>query len=250
MGFGLLFIGYVTSYILRLGLGNYAFAAMLIGCFIMYLGLSGLRKYGPAFIYALIADVLLIFCSFFECLEGIDMIFSLDIEIYGAFVSDVFMWIGIGLDFIFNISMLYGIVDLARRVDFPKIKGKAYRNMFFVGVYNVFQVVLLLPIESMSKDKSFLMTLLVVFSLIYTLVNAALVFSCYAFICPEGEEEMKRKPSRFEFINRMNEKADEREKRATESTIKYLEEKAQKKKEARESKYKSNHVRHHSKKKK
>ena len=77
MGFGLLFIGYVITYILRLGLGDYAFASMLIGCFLMYLGLSELRKYGPAFIYALIADILLIFCSFFECLEGIDMILSL-----------------------------------------------------------------------------------------------------------------------------------------------------------------------------
>ena len=61
---------------------------------------------------------------------------------------------------------------------------------------------------------------------------------------------MKLEPSRFEFINRMNEKADEREQRAAESTIKYLEEKARKKKEEREKRYKSNHVRYHSKKKK
>ena len=250
MGFGLLFIGYVITYILRLGLGDYAFASMLIGCFLMYLGLSELRKYGPAFIYALIADILLILCSFFECLEGIDMILSLDIEVYGAFVSEVFMWIGIALDLVFNIVLLYGIADMARRVDFPQIKGKAYRNMVFVGAFNIFQIVLLLPIESMSEDKSFLMTLLVVFSLFYTLMNAALVFRCYALICPQGDEEMKRKPSRFEFINRMNENADEREQRAAESTIKYLEEKARKKKEEREKRYKSNHVRYHSKKKK
>ena len=42
-------------------------------------------------------------------------------------------------------------------------------------------------------------------------------------ICPEGEEDMHRKPSRFEFINKMRQKQDEREQAAIDSTKAYLE---------------------------
>ena len=54
MGFGPLLIGYFITFIVTLGLGNYLFAGMLIGGFIMYLGLSELRKYAPTFLYAII----------------------------------------------------------------------------------------------------------------------------------------------------------------------------------------------------
>ena len=67
------------------------------------------------------------------------------------------------------------------------------------------------------------MTLLLIFQLIYTVLNSFLIFKCYAMICPEGEEDMHRKPSRFEFVNKLREKQDEREQRAIESTKQFFE---------------------------
>ena len=58
MGFGLLLIGYMFAFVAGAGMGNYLFAGMLIGGFLMYLGLSELRKYSPAFIFALIGSIL------------------------------------------------------------------------------------------------------------------------------------------------------------------------------------------------
>lgn len=250
MGFGLLFLGYMFSYIIRIGLGNYAFAAMLIGSFIMYLGLSELRKYSPVFIYSYVLDILLILCAFFESIRGIDEIFMLSWGIHGSTAAAIFEWAGVILDLLFNAAVIYGIIDMAKRVDFPDIRSRAIRNSVFVGIFYTYQFFIMLPIEAVEKEKSFLMTLLVLASVVYTVLNAALIFRCYALICPEGDVEMKRKPSRFAFINKLNEKTDEREARATESAIKYYEEKARQKKEKRESKYQSNHVKYNNNRKK
>ena len=103
--------------------------------------------------------------------------------------------------------------------------------MVFVGFYNLFQIIMLIPNTVFQNDKAFFMTLLMIFQIIYAVFNMLLIFKCYAMICPEGEEDMKRKPSRFEFINKMREKQDEREQRAIDSTKAYLEKKKQEKEE-------------------
>ncbi|MBE6646270.1 MAG: hypothetical protein E7611_01355 [Ruminococcaceae bacterium] len=228
MGFGLLLVGYITAFIITLGLGNYLFAGMLIGGFLMFLGLCELRKYCPTFLYALIANVFLILCSFYETAAWFDGILLLNSPIASTFVLRVFDWIEIAINLIFNITLLYGIADLSRRVEYPETREKAYRNMIFVGVFNVFQILMLIPNTIFDRDKGFFMTLLLIVQIIYAVFNAFLIFKCYAMICPEGEEDMKRKPSRFEFVNKMREKQDEREQRAIESTKEYFEKKLEK----------------------
>ena len=90
------------------------------------------------------------------------------------------------------------------------------------------------------------MTLLMILQVIYAVFNAFLILKCYAMICPEGEEDMHRKPSRFEFVNKMREKQDEREQRAIESTKEYFEKKLEK----RNQKHQQNQPNHKKHKKK
>ncbi len=238
MGFGPLLIGYFITYVVTLGLGNYIFAGMLIGGFITFLGLSELRKYAPTFLYAIIANVLLILCSFYEAAEYIDGAFLLGLGLDGGSASVVFGWIELAIYLIFNLTLLYGIADLSRRVEYPETREKAYRNMVFVVLYNLFYLVFNIPNSIFSKDIGFFMTLLMILQLIYAFFNLALIFRCYAMICPEGEEDMRRKPSRFEFVNKLREKQDEREQKAIESTKAYLEEKIEKRNQKRNSKNK------------
>ena len=80
--------------------------------------------------------------------------------------------------------------------------------------------------------------------------NIGLIFKCYAFICPSDDVEMKRKPSRFEFINKIRAKTDANEERAIEDTKKYFEQRAQKKREKLEAKNMKNIQHSHKKKKK
>ena len=228
MGFGLLLVGYIFAFVVTVGLGNYLFAGMLIGGFLMFLGLCELRKYCPTFLYALIADVILILCSFFETAVWIDGMFLLESGIGSGTFLRIFDWAEFIVYLIFNISMLYGIADLSRRVEYPETREKAYRNMVFVGAFNIFQILMLIPRTIFDRDKGFFMTLLLILQVIYAIFNAFLIFKCYAMICPEGEEDMHRKPSRFTFVNKMREKQDEREQRAIESTKEYFEKKLEK----------------------
>ena len=246
MGFGLLLIGYFFAYTVTVGLGNYLFAGMLIGGFVMFLGLSELRKYSPAFIYAVIADIALLLLSFCETVAWMEPMLGFSIGFSNANVQTIFDWIKLVVDIAYKIAMLYGIADISRRVDFHETRTKAYRNMVFVGVYNAVQLLMILPIGIFESDKSFFMTLLMFLQLIYTVVNLILIFRCYAMICPEGEEDMHRKPSRFEFINRIRAKQDEREQQAIESTKAYFEDKQKKKQQKKQ----TNNKNHHHKKKK
>ncbi len=210
MGFGILFLGYCIAAIFSM-LGTYSFIGMLIGYVMMFWALSELRKYGPAFLYAIIACVLMIFCSFYESFAGIDTLLGLGMLANMEWLSRAFEIIEFAIELIFNLALLYGIADLARRVDFPDIRVKAFRNMIFVGIYNLFQLFLFLPFDFIQNDLSFLYSLLVILMLVYTVLNLALIFKCYAFICPQGDEEMERKPSRFEFINKINARNDAKE---------------------------------------
>ena len=228
MGFGPLLIGYFITFIVTLGLGNYLFAGMLVGGFVMFLGLTELRKYAPTFLYAIISNILLILCSFYEAAAYIDDAFLLGLGIYDGPISNIFAWIELAIYLVFNLALLYGIADLSRRVEYPETRQKAYRNMVFVVLYNVFYLVINIPNTIFASDMGFFMTLLLILQLIYTVINLALIFKCYAMICPEGEEDMHRKPSRFEFVNKMRQKQDEREQAAIESTKAYLEKKIEK----------------------
>ncbi len=234
MGFGLLLIGYIFGYVLTVGLGNYLFAGMLLGGFIMFLGLCELRKYCPSFLYAIIANVLFIFCSFYRSLSWAEPILGLSLGL--SSLSSFFNFAELIINLAFNIAILYSVADLSIRVDYPDTRQKAYRNMIFVGVFNTMQLLLLIPNSVFKREEGFFMVLLMILQLIYTLFNAFLLFKCYAMICPEGEEDMKRKPSRFAFINKIREKQDERDKRAIENTKAYLENRLKKKNQVKEQK--------------
>lgn len=225
MGFGLLLVGYMFAFVATAGLGPYLFAGMLLGGFLMYLGLTELRKYSPAFIYALIGSILIVICSFFRTAVWIDSYFVLNLGLNAENVSLIYSWIEFVINFAFNIAMLYGVADLSRRVDYPETRQKAFTNMIFVFVFNAFQVVMFLPIAFIESDRSFFLTLLLILQVIYSVVNAWLLFKCYAMICPAGQEDMPRKPSRFAFVNKFREIRDAKEDKAIEDMKNYYEEK-------------------------
>ena len=225
MGFGLLLIGYIFAFVARVGLGQYIFAGMLLGGFMMYLGLTELKKYSPAFIYSFILSILIILSSFYGAAIWIDSTFVLNLGISSQLHSTVYEWIKFILGLLFNIAMLYGIADLSRRVDYPETRQAAFRNYVFVAVYNIYQLMLFFPFAFISNDRGFFNTLLIIIQLIYSIANALLLFKCYAMICPAGQEDMPRKKSRFAFVNKMREIRDAKEEKAIEDMKNYYEEK-------------------------
>lgn len=240
MGFGLLLIGYVFSFVALPGLGEYAFAGMLIGGFIMYLGICELRRYSPVFIYSLIASILIIICSIFKCCVWLNSWLDLGIGLFGEGVAAALDWTKFILYALFDFSMLYGISDLSVRVDYPDTRKKSFENMVYVSIFVIFQLIMLMPfIGGLDNDnRGVLMTLLVIVQVIYTVFNALLIFKCYAMICPAGQEDMPRKPSRFAFVNRFREIRDAKEEKAINEMKNYYEDKLRKKNAKRKSKKK------------
>ncbi len=238
MGFGLLLIGYMFAFVASAGMGNYLFAGMLIGGFLMYLGLCELRKYSPAFIFALLGSILIILCSFFGTAVWLNSFLSLGWSISSGIWSSAFDWIKLIVNFAFNISLLYGIADLSRRVELPETRQKAIRNIIFVILFNAYQILLFFPIGFIQSDPSFFLTILLILRLLYTILNAWLLFKCYAMICPEGQEDMPKKRSRFEFINKIRDAKDAKEEKAIEEMKDYYESKLKAKNQKKKSKKK------------
>ena len=235
MGFGFLLIGYVFAFLATVGLGPYVFGGLIVGSALMFIGLKELKKYDPVFFYAYFCNICLFVCGLLlASVWAIGSFTTLDISIYSTIVSSL----KIAFCLLFEISMLYGIADLSRRVDYPETRQKAYRNMIFVGVFNVLQILVVLPVGFIQNSKGFLMTLLIIIQLIYVAVNGFLIFKCYVMICPEGQEDMPRKKSRFAFINKFREIRDAKDEKAMEEMKNYYEEKLKKRNEKKKSKKK------------
>lgn len=238
MGFGLLLIGYTFAFVARVGLGDYIFAGMLLGGFLMYLGLSELKKYSPVCIYPQILSILIFFLSLFGALIWTDSTFMLELGVGTEQNKLVYEWLKFILGLLFNVALLLGIIDVSNRVDYPETKTKAMRNLVFVGVFNIFQLLMLFPIPFILSDKGFFNTLLLIIQLIYTLANAFLLFKCYAMICPAGQEDMPRKPSKFAFVNKIRAIRDAKEEKAIEDMKNYYEDKLKAKNAKKKSKKK------------
>jgi len=238
MGFGLLLIGYMFAFVASTGMGNYLFAGMLIGGFLMYLGLCELRKYSPAFIFALVGSILIILCSFWGTAVWIDSFFTLNWGISSKVLSTTYDWIKLVVNFAFNIALLYGIADISRRVELLETREKAIRNIIFVVLFNAYQILLFFPIGFIQSDPSFFLTILFILRLLYSILIAWLLFKCYAMICPEGQEDMPKKRSRFEFVNKIRDAKDAKEEKANEEMKEYYESKLKAKNQKKKSKKK------------
>lgn len=239
MGFGLLLIGYMFSFVVTAGLGDYLFGGLLIGSIFMFLGLKELRKYDPVFLYAYIGNFGIFLSGIlYLALFLIDLIVFKGAETtplaFTVFEYSVRVFKIITCIF-FEISMLYGIADLSKRVDYPDTRSKAYRNMIFVGAFNLFQIGLLIA-SIFGFSSSILMVLLMLVQVIYSICNALLLFKCYAMICPADEVEMKQKKSRFAFVNKFREVRDAKEEKAAREMKEYYEEKQRKKNAKKKSK--------------
>ena len=228
MGFGLLLIGYMFAFLATSGLGPYIFAGLFVGSIFMFFGLKELRKYDPVFIYAIIGDILLFICSLMSAVSwALSTFTSINVGGYSTVVN----FIKIGVCLVFEIAMLYGIADLSRRVDYPDTRQKAYTNMIYVGVFNILQIITLTPLVTNmgGADKNTALAILLVAQVAYTAINTFLIFKCYAMICPVGQEDMPRKKSRFEFVNKFREIKDANDDKAIEEMKNYYESKLKKK---------------------
>lgn len=204
MGFGLLFIGYLFLF-------SFPYKETLnippdiLGFIIAYIGVRTLADYGcgwenfkkyfsvifPASILNLVLQIM----NLLGFLKNIRELWSYAYE---------------ALLIVFNILLLVAIHNIAKDTEVKSIQAKAKRNFVLMLGYYAVMLIISLPLpfiqdiyKHLEVNYSFTLVLFL-YNYLWRLLNLALIFSCYMWICQEGDQDMPEKEHVF-FIKKHKE---------------------------------------------
>lgn len=206
MGFGTIFIGYVLLFNLIPGYTD------LFACLLMALGLTKTIPYEERFrrpFYLLLAALLPTGVSFL-----FEMLGLLGLSLGGWYLQSIYPLLRAILFLFITLDLLLAIDRIAEVTDIPVLRVSSFRNRIFTGIYYglcIFSNLGFGMDTVFAKIARYAVVPTILVGLIVHFLNAKLLFSCYMWICPEGEEGMEREQSRFAFINRIREKTDAKE---------------------------------------
>ncbi len=240
MGFGYLLLGYLIAYVIRLTLGGFGFggAAVLLGCGILYLGLSELRRYQKAFVYALWMLLPMALCALYSTLGALDALFLWQLPIFGEAVGAVFELLNFLISMLFQLAMLHGIRTIAADVGLGSMSATALRNMLIVAAYSLLMLVGNMGIPFSESVESILALLAMLLNILLVVCNLLLLLACNKNICRKGDEEIAPKRSKFAMINRMTDFFEKNRRETAESTRSYAEDVLRRRRERKNKKRK------------
>ena len=224
MGFGILFVGYLFFF--NLFYGGYT---DVFGCLFLLYALAMLSRYAPCFRPALRAAIPALAVSAVHFGWQILLAFGLL-----SATETVIGWFSLAVTLcrlVLIFLILRGVQKIALDTDVKHVFVAAFRNRIFTVIFygcwlvlTVLQGIAVTP-ELNSFLSGFSIALLVV-GLVVHFLNAKVIFSCYMWICLEGEESMERGKSRNPFVNLLNRFTDKMEDRLLERKQREAEEKA------------------------
>lgn len=239
MGFGLLLCAYFMLTLMVVGVGEYAFALYIIGGLISLKATLSLKDYCPRFILTSVVSVLYILFGVYAVMAYLDNLFLwefMPLEDAAKAIVDV---VGYGIDLAYHICILWAVIELTDELDMVKLKSRAAANLTLAAIWGVGQAVLAIFPSLTEIQANLLPKMLLLWVLICYILNVFLLHSCYQNICPAGEEFGKpRKTSRFAFINRLNDKFDEKSAKALQESLDYRAEKQKRRQEKKKNKNK------------
>ena len=224
MGFGILFIGYLFFF--NLFYGGYT---DVFGCLFLLYALAMLSRYAPCFRPALRAAIPALAVSAVHFVWQILLAFGL----FTATETAV-GWFSLAVTlsrFALIFLILRGVQKIALDTDVKHAFVTAFRNRIFTVIFYAcwFTLAILQGIQVTPEQNSFLQGFsiaLLVVGLVVHFLNAKVIFTCYMWICLEGEESMERGQSRNPFVNLINRFTDKLEDRMVERKRQEAEEKA------------------------
>ena len=195
MGFGLLLIGYIFTYLGSFVAQISAFTNILGVGIIIY----SLRK-------LVFENKLFIASAVFAFFAEIASIISLAIQIFStnenSMVSIIFAYIAEISIILLNILVMLGIFFLAKAVSLPKIM---YMSMLTVGILGL-NIVFYILCETV-KSQYALERLVIVYMILQVLIvilSLIVVFNSYVRICYEGDEKMQKQGTGSKFMDTLN----------------------------------------------
>jgi hypothetical protein len=206
MGFGTIFIGYVLLFNLIPGYTD------VFACLLMALGLTKTIPFEERFrrpLYLVLLTILPAGASFL-----LEMLGLVGISLGGFYLESLYPLLRAILFLFITLDLLLAVDRIAEVTDIPALRVASFRNRIFTGLYYGLCIFSNLGFASdsiLAKIALYAVFATILVGLFTHFLNAKLLFSCYMWICPEGEEGMEREQSRFAFVNRIREKTDERE---------------------------------------
>ncbi len=228
MGFGLLFIGYLLTFLLSMA-GGYGAYPAIVGCIVMLYAMTKLVDYEPRFKYAFFSVMPMALCVAFDLSVAVSALLGgyLPGFLGWSVTADVVKYAKFVFELVFHIALLSSVAKIALDTGIEKTARAAWRNLIIYGVYFATAVVSSFLPGSLPIAPYLLMAQFLLY-LIWMILNSVALFSCYMRICDEGDQEMKAKPSRFAFVNRFREEYDRREANAQKTQREYREQKMKK----------------------
>lgn len=219
MGFGLLFIGYLLTFLLSMT--SYGFIFRLLGILLLSFSLIKLRDYQIKFNYPLWCSFVLIITGIFDFIyTGAEKLSYVRPDWMTSLKNSV-GWIEFLLFAFMNAAILYAIAQLARQLELDKQRIAAWRNMVFLGIYFILDFLRMGVFADNEKYAGYFLLPTFIIRILFVILNLILIFSCYMYICPEGDEDMPRKKTGIRFIDNIAEESDRRSEKARKETTEY-----------------------------
>ncbi len=229
MGFGILFLAYFLAFFVPLSYLH------VIGYAGVAWALSKLKDYRPAFMRAMWWMIPLGVCCLYHVVGSVISllpylgIVSPELPIYGTTVNAMVNMVECVLTLCFHFVLLRQLRGFAVELELPAIAKRADWGLWLVGVQSSTYVVAL-ALELAGVGLQLLSLLAFLLQFVWAIFNLVNLFTCYMYICPEGDEDMERKPSRIGFVNDIRNKMAERDRLAREREAAARERKSKKKK--------------------
>jgi hypothetical protein len=205
MGFGLLFIGYFITYVMSLN--SFGFIFRLLGYTVMSLSLLKLRDYEYGFAYPLSCSLALVLLGIYSFIQEGAAKLAIALPEWFSAAGGIAVWAEFILNIALNLTVLYAAALLAARLELQKQRTAAWRNMVLVGIYFVLEFLGMGPLAKNQMYIKYFAQPTLLLQLIWSVLNLSLLFSCYMYICPEGDEDMPAKNAKNNFFDNLKVKS-------------------------------------------
>ena len=235
MGFGWLFIGYFITFMVQMN--PYAVFVAPLGIAMLAYGAYKLYSYCHRFAYIYIPSAIMLLGFILSAVATLSDLIAFNLPAKSVFADGGYAIYFVGA-LLFHIALMLAIYDLAKKVDLPKIAGNAIRNFVVFAIYALIYAVSLLPLETIAEFNKLMAIPYIALWFLWMILNLILIFSCYMRICPEGDEDMPQRPSKFKLFDKMNDILNKKQDQIIESQRQYNMEKAKRKLEKSKNKKK------------
>lgn len=219
MGFGTLFSFYIVSFILSFN--PYGSFFRLVGYLGMLMGLWELQQYQKTFLYAVYTVPAMVAVAVYQICTTLDTAMGIPVPFVSDSLTKIFDYIGAAAILLFHAALLYAIWCIAKEIGLPKIMQSSARSAILMGLYYAMYLIAMLPFGWVALYRQYAAVIVVLLPLVWGMVNAWLIYTCYKNICKEGDEEVPLRVSRFAFVNKIRQEMERKEQKGIEETIEH-----------------------------